>query len=608
MKSSKKLSKAIIAFALALMLTVSALAPITVLGSENSGGSKGTSLGQYRYYSVQAGETMQSIASKNGITVSDIMTFNSFTADSELYRGQIIKLPLTSKNYSSGLTTSTVTIKAKDANVKDLVSSLALNAGYTVIYKGGDERISIDLENVTPLRAIDYITRLVSLSYLKDGNTILVASPTDLNTTFVDSLVLSKFTFKYITYSELVDQASALGLSDMKVVSQTNNNRNVWISAYPKEMAKLHELCDILDVEGNVMSGSAASVFNFTPIKMKHISPEEFSSLLSNLGLHAGITMASHPTTLYVFASGSQLNEIMKIKSIVDTAEATATGGNNNASSGNKPSDVTKPADETNKPGDETTKPNDSTDKPNNSTDKPNSTEIVSGSNKIIKLDLVNISRADAESLIGTTEFAGKVTMYGHDRMLKSIWIMGLSADVNGAKAAIESYDAAITSVANTIHTYEAQNCTVAELMKRIENLDFEGVSFYQYDHPELTSTIICYCDEVTWNNEVLDALVAADTVDTGSKMWLPIASKTGENIDRDKKYLQNTIALMTELYPTIFSDVNIRYEIFIMEEPEADEETGVSEGGSYKTVVYAYTTSDTATRMKNYMAAAEKI
>lgn len=576
MKRSWKLGKAIAAVVLSLMLMVSVLAPLTVMGSENYGGGKlGTVLGQYRYYSVQAGDTMQSIASKNGITVSDVMTYNGLTAESVLYKGQILKVPLTAKNQSSGLTTSTITIKAKDAVVKDLVSALASNAGYTVIYKGGNESISIELENVTPLRAIDYITRMVGLSYLKDGNTILVSSASELNSTFVDSLVLSKFSFKYITFNELVEQANALGLSDMKIVSQTNNGRDVWISAYPKEMAKLHELTEILDVEGNVMSGSSASVSNFTPIQMNHISPDEFSALLGNLGLHSGIVMASHPKTLFVFASGQQLAEIMKIKAIVDTADASTS----NAVSGD------------------------------NSGDSAGSTTIISGSSTIIKLDLVNISKADAESIIGTSDYATTAKTYGHDRMLKSIWIMGPSADVKAVKSAIESYDSSVVSVASTIHTYEAQNCTVAELMNRIENLDLEaGVSFYQYDHPELTSTIICYCDDITWSNEVLDALVAADTVDTGSKMWIPIGAKSGTNSATDRAYLQNTISLMTDLYPELFGGVNIRYETFVTDAPETDPETGVQIGGSYKTVIYAYTTSDAATRMNNYMTAIDNI
>lgn len=582
MKSFKKLGKPIVAVVLSLMLMLSVLAPLTALGSENFGGKKGTALGQYRYYSVQAGDTMQSIATKNGITVSDVMTYNGLTAESALYKGQILKIPLTSKNNSNGLASSTITIKAKDAVVQDLVSALASNAGYTVIYKGADQTISLELENVTPLRAIDYITRLVGLSYLKDGNTILVSTPSELNSTFVDSLVLSKFTFKYITYNELMEQASALGLNDMKSVSQTNNGRDIWISAYPKEMAKLHELAEILDVEGNVMTGSSASVSNFTPIKMNHISPEEFSSLLGSLGLHSGIVMASHPTTLYVFASGQQLSEIMKIKAIVDTAEAS------------KPN-----TDKTDNAGKD-----DKNDK-----DDSGSTTIVSGENTIIKLDLVNISKSDAESIIALSDSASKVKTYGHDRMLKSIWIMGPSADVNAVKASIENYDSTVASAASTIHTYEATNCTVAELMKRIQNLDLEeGVKFHQYDHPELTSMVICYCDDVTWNNEVLEALIAADTVDTGSKMWLPIGAKSGSDPNADKARLQSTITVMKELYPDLFGSVDIKYVSFVTEDAATDPVTGEQTGGSYKTVIYAYTTSDQATRMNNYMAAADNI
>lgn len=144
--------------------------------------------------------------------------------------------------------------------------------------------------------------------------------------------------------------------------------------------------------------------------------------------------------------------------------------------------------------------------------------------------------------------------------------------------------------------------------MKRIANVDMEdGVTFYEYDHPELTSMVICYCDDITWENEVLDVLVAADTVDTGTKMWIPIGSKSGTDAASDTALLQSTIALMNELYPELFGGVSIRYETFVLEAPTSDE-AGNTTGGSYKVVVYANTTSDAATRMNNYITAADKI
>ena len=90
MKGSKKFGKSILVIALSLILIFSAVAPLTVMGSENYGGSKGTSLGQYRYYSVKSGDTMSSIAQKNGITISDIMTYNSLDSNDTLYRGQVL--------------------------------------------------------------------------------------------------------------------------------------------------------------------------------------------------------------------------------------------------------------------------------------------------------------------------------------------------------------------------------------------------------------------------------------------------------------------------------------------------------------------------------------
>ena len=97
MRGIKKFGKPIFAVALSLVLIISAVAPVAVMGSENHGGSLGTSLGNYRYYSVKSGETLSSIASKNGVTVSDIMTYNNLDSNSTIYRGQVLKLPITTE-------------------------------------------------------------------------------------------------------------------------------------------------------------------------------------------------------------------------------------------------------------------------------------------------------------------------------------------------------------------------------------------------------------------------------------------------------------------------------------------------------------------------------
>ncbi len=595
MKGSKKFGKSILAIALSLMLIISAVAPLTVMGSDNNGGGdKGTPLGQYRYYSVKSGDTLSSIASKNGVSVSDIMTYNGLDSTDKVYRGQILKVPVTSANKENQVISSSISIKAKESNVKDLISSIAYNAGYKVIYKGaGTETVTIDLDKVSPLKAIDYVTRMVGLSYLKDGNTILVATASELNGTFVDSLVLTKFSFKYITYDELLGQASALGLSDMKTVSQTNNGRDVWISAYPKEMAKLAELVEILDAPENISAGSNSVAAAFTPIELDYISATDFSALLGNLGLHTGITMAAHPMTLFVYVSGVQFSDIMTIKKVVDTENAVSNiiGGDTNTGDtvvvpdDNKGDDTTTdtPSDDTN---------NDSTNNDTTVDDTPTE-EPVEEPYVLEKIEFVNLERSDVEGYIKTQVI--DVVFYGHPRMTKAVWIYAKESDVAKAKELVETIDASIPDASSTVHTYTATNCSVAQLMERLSGVSIEGVTFQTYDYSDLTNSIIVYCDAATWNNQVYDLLVAFDTEHTGETTWIPLESKEGDRQDLAEKPLNERLNIMKELYPEVFGGVEFKVVTLKQETPDKT---------TYKSVMYAKTTSDKASRMSNLLNA----
>ena len=594
MKGSKKFGKSILAIVLSLMLIISAVAPLTVMGSDNNGGGdKGTPLGQYRYYSVKSGDTLASIASKNGISVSDIMTYNGLDSTDKIYRGQILKVPVTSANKENQVISSSISIKAKDSNVKDLISSIAYNAGYKVIFKGaGTETVTIDLNKVSPLKAIDYVTRMVGLSYLKDGNTILVASAGELNSTFVDSLVLTKFSFKYITYQELLGQASALGLSNMKNVAQSNNGRDVWISAYPKEMAKLAELIEILDAPENISVGSNSIAAAFTPIELDYIPASDFSTLLGSLGLHTGITMAAYPMTLFVYVSGTQFSDIMTIKKVVDTEKA--------ITNDNKPGDtIVVPDDGTNdKPttdapaGDVNDNTNNDTNNDTNVNDTPTE-EPVQEPYVLEKIEFVNLERSDVEGYIRTQ--VSDVTFYGHSRMTKAVWVYAKESDVAKAKELIETIDASVPDAASTVHTYTATNCSVETLMSRLSDVNIEGVTFQTYDYSNLTNSIIVYCDASTWNNQVYDLLVAFDTEHTGEATWIPLESKEGDTRALAEDPLNERLAVMKELYPEVFNDVE--YKVVVLEQKTTEKTT-------YKAVLYAKTTSDKASRMTSLLNA----
>ena len=171
--------------------------------------------------------------------------------------------------------------------------------------------------------------------------------------------------------------------------------------------------------------------------------------------------------------------------------------------------------------------------------------------------------------------------------MTKSLWLFGTQSAINAVKSLIQSIDENVASAADTVHTYTAKNCTVDELMNRLQGVTYENVSFYQYDHSNITNNIIVYCDDVTWNNEILPLLEKLDSVDDDNvKTWIPVTSSTGDDTAAQTA-ITNKINALKALYPEVFNGVQIRY---------------VAMDG--KTVVYVNATSAEATRIKNIVAA----
>ena len=87
------------------------------------------------------------------------------------------------------------------------------------------------------------------------------------------------------------------------------------------------------------------------------------------------------------------------------------------------------------------------------------------------------------------------------------------------------------------------------------------------------------YCDDVTWNNEILPLLEKLDSASPDTATWIPIEAIEGDlTITSEER-----ISIMQELYPETFSGVQFKY-IY---------STKVN-----KVITYAYVTSDKATRM----------
>lgn len=527
--SSTKKLKAVLVAILAIVLLVNAVLPMTVMGSSKK------NTGDYQYYAIKSGDTLTRIAKTHGVTVSDIMTANNLSDADRIISGKVIKIPLTEESSASTWSSSRLSLNLVDANVKDALSAIARNAGYTIIFVGdATTTLTVNLEQMSALKAIDYVTRLAGLSYLKDGNTLMVGTTAELNEKFVDKVVMTKFTLKYITVGVLQTQASALGLSNVQYVSTEADDGTVFVSASPKELAKIQELIKLIDVSSNINAGAALVAANFKEINLEHITAEEFSSLLSSLGLDPGIVVASRPYTLYTFVTGSALADIKTIKAVIDKP---LTGANLSAS---KSDQVVEPSTTPSSGTGEPTTPGTSTGTPGTSTG--------TAETKILReVELEYIDRTMAVGIIDS--FPYEVTVYGPEKMTKKLWLMGTESEVNKAESKIKEFDtesyADSMKLENTFFVYDLQNCTAQEMLDRLANVNLENVTFKTNAYPTISKALIVYCDYAK-QEQVKSLLDAMDMASTEEVLNRAVEVTANEAVAR------NRIAGLMSVHPEI--------------------------------------------------------
>lgn len=525
--SSTKKLKAVLVAILAIVLLVNAVLPMTVMGSSRE------DTGDYQYYVIKSGDTLTRIAKTHGVTVSDIMTANNLSDADRIISGKVIKIPLTEESSASTWSSSRLSLNLVDANVKDALSAIARNAGYTIIFVGdATTTLTVNLEQMSALKAIDYVTRLAGLSYLKDGNTLMVGTTAELNEKFIDKVVMTKFTLKYITVGVLQTQASALGLSNVQYVSTEADDSTVFVSACPKELAKIQELIRLIDVSSNINAGAALVAANFKEINLNYITAEEFSSLLSSLGLDPGIVVASRPYTLYTFVTGSALADIKTIKAVIDKP---LTGANLGAS---KSDQVVEPST-TPSTGEPAT--------PGTSTGTPGTSTGTAEAKILREIELEYIDRTMAVGIIDS--FPYEVTVYGPEKMTKKLWLMGTESEVNKAESKIKEFDtesyADSMKLENTFFVYDLQNCTAQEMLDRLANINLENVTFKTNAYPTISKALIVYCDYAK-QEQVKSLLDAMDTASTEEVLNRAVEVTASEAVAR------NRIAGLMSVHPEI--------------------------------------------------------
>lgn len=501
MKGKNSAFKSIMIIMLAVVLVSSVLMPMSA--SADTTGS---------YYTVKAGDTLSKIAASYGVTVAEVVKLNNISAPSLIYPGQVILMPKGSVQSNISYTYKdygNISAKFNEVSILSALSAVTALTDYTILYLGAEQDVTANITNVTPLAAVDYLLRIVDMSYIKNGNMLIVGDTGKLNSSFIDKATLVKFNLKYITTEVLSTQLGALGVS-VNFIEVGDTNRECFVSAYPMQLATIRELISLLDKKDNVSLGSANIANYFSYVELEHMPASEFSSLLSQLGLHAGITISAFPMRLFIYATGDALKDIMKIKALVDVS----TG-----------SEVINP-----------TVPSGSGDD-----NEGDDIEITDGVEILKKLTLSCIEKADVESIVSNFQLG--VQVLGVDLLAKTVWLLGEEEDVNKAVTMISSFDVESLKTANTFFKYELENITASELQYKLGFITFNGSVDFDYGNfPEISHTITIFCPE-DQRQSIVDVIKKLDT--TSIKLYKTLKTVTSKTeIDN----INNKLDLICEI------------------------------------------------------------
>ncbi len=501
MKVKNSAFKSVMIIILAVVLVSSVLMPMSA--NADTTGS---------YYTVKAGDTLSKIAASYGVTVAEVVKLNNISSPSLIYPGQVILMPKGSVQSNISYTYKdygNISAKFNEVSILSALSAVTSLTDYTILYLGGEQDVTANITNVSPLTAVDYLLRIVDMSYIKNGNMLIVGDTGKLNSSFIDKATLVKFNLKYITTEVLSTQLGALGVS-VNFIEVGDTNRECFVSAYPMQLATIRELVSLIDKKDNVSIGSANIANYFSYVELKHMPASEFSSLLSQLGLHAGITISAFPMRLFIYATGDALKDIMKIKALVDVS----TG-----------SEVINP-----------TVPSGSGDD-----NEGDDIEITDGVEILKKLTLSCIEKADVESIVSNFQLG--VQVLGVDLLAKTVWLLGEEEDVNKAVTMISSFDVESLKTANTFFKYELENITASELQYKLGFITFNGSVDFDYGNfPEISHTITIFCPE-DQRQSIVDVIKKLDT--TSIKLYKTLKTVTSKTeIDN----INNKLDLICEI------------------------------------------------------------
>jgi type II secretory pathway component GspD/PulD (secretin) len=302
-------------------LRITALTAVIVLMLLSAPAAASENYEDYVLYTVKAGDTLKTIADLYGANPEEIALYNDISDKKPVTGGTVIKIK---KPNGQGLTkksSQTVSMDIRDADIRDILTSLSVTMKKSIIYTEEPVRLSISVKDVSPMKALELLTFSANMSYIEHDNIILVGKNETINVNFYTMLPITKFDLSYITAEEISKQADKLAIPIRKITMDSTQKR-IWAQGSPQALTKMRELVYVLDRAENLDPQEPEAELSLLPKELKHIRAQLVNELIAQLGIPCRTVLVEvNPHTIWIDGDDKALSDIDSLIKSVDIAQ-----------------------------------------------------------------------------------------------------------------------------------------------------------------------------------------------------------------------------------------------------------------------------------------------
>lgn len=377
-----------------------------------------------------------------------------------------------------------ITVNVKNADIRDILSALAVKMECNIIYTDEPVRMDFSVQNVTCKDALNILLKSVGKEYLEDKNTIIAGSREVLENNYLDKIAITSFTLKYIRSDILSSLIDTLSIPVRKVTLSTND-KVIFVQGLPGDLPKVAQLISLIDRPENA---HASDDYNLYSVTLSHITAEQLNSVLNEIGFYSGLVMESNPMTLWVYGIEEDISMVNEIKSQLDVPQ-----------------------------------------------------NAIANTFILKRKQLRFLTSDKAETIL--TELNIDVNVLSLNRRMHTVWLNGTEDAVNLALSVLEQLDIQDYMEHDHITVYKLRNITAKEAMARLRHIENQSnIKFYTFAFPQFVKNVMVFCPQ-DYRLFVLNQLEEIDVPTDEIKVPVDYSSVAGGKIK-----LKNRRSLICEL------------------------------------------------------------